>query len=117
MENYDYWITVYSVIFTLLIASLSINSIFFIKDKINKVLSCFVFSGIYALVLSYFFEKSSIGYTQQEVLPTFIYKGYNAYLFHGNIYLLCTLVALIILVVRLLISRKNRSIFPIKNND
>lgn len=73
MEDYNYWITVYAVIFTILIASLSINSIFLIKDKVNKILSFFVFSGLYALIISYFFEKASIGYTQQEVLPTFIY--------------------------------------------
>ena len=75
MENYEYWINIYSVILTLFITSLSLNSIFFIKDKINKVLSFFVFTGLYSLILSYFFEKSSIGYTQQELLPNvYLYK-------------------------------------------
>ncbi len=106
MESYDYYITVYSVILTLFIASLSLNSIFFIKDKINKVLSFFVFTGVYSLILSYFFEKSSIGYTQQELLPTFIYKGYNSHIFQGNTYLLITLVLFILLIIRLLINRK-----------
>ena len=108
MENYDYWITVYSVIFTLLIASLSINSIFFIKDKVNKLLAFFTFKGLYSFILSYFFGKIFIAYTQQEFLATFIYAGYRSHLFHGNVYLLFALFALIILVVRLLISRKNR---------
>lgn len=100
MENYDYWITVYSVIFTLLIASLSINSIFFIEGKINKVLSFFVFSGIYALALSYFFEKAYIGYSQQELLSRFIYEGYSASLFYGSIYSLISLFFLVVLIIK-----------------
>ena len=55
MESYDYYITVYSVILTLFIASLSLNSIFFIKDKINKVLSFFVFTGVYSLIFKLLF--------------------------------------------------------------
>ncbi|WP_217488296.1 hypothetical protein, partial [Acinetobacter bereziniae] len=73
MESYNYYITVYSVILTLLIASLSLNSIFFIKDKINKILSFFVFSGIYASIMGYFFNYASIGYAEQDFLSTFIY--------------------------------------------
>lgn len=106
MENYDYWIAVYSVIFTLLIASLSINSVFFIKDKVNKLLAFFTFTGLYSFILSYFFGKLFIAYTQQEILSSFIYQGYRSHLFHGNVYLLFALVALTILVVRLLIIRK-----------
>ena len=101
MENYEYWINVYSAVFSILIISFSLNSIIFIKDKINKVLSFFVFTGLYSLILSYFFEKSSIGYTQQELLPTFIYKGYNSHIFQGNTYLLITLVIFIILMALL----------------
>ena len=107
MESYDYYITVYSVILTLFITSLSLNSIFFIKDKINKVLSFFVFTGLYSLLLSYFFGKAFIGYTQQELLFKFIFEGYKAHIFHGNIYLLITLVLFILLIIRLLINRKN----------
>lgn len=107
MENYEYWINVYSILFSILIISLSLNSIFFIKDKINKVLSFFVFTGLYSLILSYFFEKSSIGYTQQELLPTFIYKGYNSHIFQGNIYLLITLIIFLFLIIRILSKRKN----------
>lgn len=107
MENYNYWIVIYAVIFTLLIASLSVNSIFFIKDRVNKILSFFVFTGIYSLILSYFFEKASVGYMQQELLPKFIYEGYNAHLFKGTIYLAITLIILVILVVRLFMKRKS----------
>jgi len=106
VENYEYWINVYSVVFSILIISLSLNSIFFIKDRINKVLSFFVFTGLYSLILSYFFEKSSIGYTQQELLPTFIYKGYNAHIFQGNIYLSITLIIFLFLIIRILSKRK-----------
>ena len=106
MENYEYWVNVYSAVFSILIISLSLNSIIFIKDKINKVLSFFVFTGLYSLILSYFFGKAFIGYTQQELLFKFIFEGYRAHIFHGNIYLLITLVLLILLILRLLINRK-----------
>lgn len=55
MENYGYWINVYSVVFSILIISLSLNSIFFIKDKINKFLVFWIFSRAYSFALSYFF--------------------------------------------------------------
>ena len=45
MENYEYWINVYSVVFSILIISLSLNSILFIKDKINKCNMLIVLSG------------------------------------------------------------------------
>ncbi|MFW1997358.1 hypothetical protein ACG904_20830 [Acinetobacter guillouiae] len=58
MENYEYWINVYSAVFSILIISFSLNSIIFIKDKINKVLSFFVFTGLYSLILSGFVAQT-----------------------------------------------------------
>ncbi|KAF1021918.1 MAG: hypothetical protein GAK29_03309 [Acinetobacter bereziniae] len=55
MDEYNYWVNLYSIIFSVLIASLSLNSITLIKDKFNKILAFFVFTGIYSSVLSYFF--------------------------------------------------------------
>ena len=109
MEQYNYWVTLYSIIFSVLIASLSLNSITWINDKFNKILAFFVFTGLYSLILSYFFERSSIGYTQQEFLPTFIYKGYNAHIFQGSIYLLITFLIFIILLIRLFLKKNNIS--------
>lgn len=68
MDEYNYWVTLYSIIFSVLIASLSLNSITLIKDKFNKILAFFVFTGLYSFILSYFFGKAFIGYTQQERL-------------------------------------------------
>ena len=106
MENYEYWINVYSVVFSILIISLSLNSILFIKDKINKVLSFFIFTGLYSFILSYLFGKAFIGYTQQELLYKFIFEGYMAHLFYGNIYLSITLIMLIVLIIRVYLKRK-----------
>ena len=106
MENYEYWINVYSVVFSILIISLSLNSILFIKDKINKVLSLFIFTGLYSFILSYFFGKAFIGYTQQELLYKFIFEGYMAHLFYGNIYLSITLIMLIVLIIRVYLKKK-----------
>jgi hypothetical protein len=106
MEQYNYWVSLYSIIFSVLIASLSLNSITWIKDKFNKILAFFVFTGLYSLILSYFFERSSIGYTQQEFLPTFIYKGYNSHFFQGSMYLVLTCILFFILIIRLLRKRR-----------
>ena len=101
-----HWINIYAVIFSILILSLSINFTFFIKDKINKVLSFFIFTGLYSFILSYFFGKAFIGYTQQELLYKFIFEGYMAHLFYGNIYLSITLIMLIVLIIRVYLKRK-----------
>lgn len=106
MESYNYYITVYSVILTLLIASLSLNSIFFIKDKVNKILSFFVFSGIYASIMGYFFNYASIGYAEQDFLSTFIYKGYQNSLFRGAVLPTISLLSTITLIIRLIYKRK-----------
>ena len=107
MDEYNYWVRLDSIILSLLIASLSLNSVTWIKDKFNKILAFFVFTGLYSLILSYFFERSSIGYTQQEFLPTFIYKGYNSHIFQGSIYLLITFLIFIILLIRLFLKKNN----------
>lgn len=106
MEDYSYWVSVYSIVFSILIASLSINSIFFIKDKTNKTLAFFVFTGLYSLILSYFFGSLSGKYMEQDYLPKFIFEGYRSHLFHGNIYLLFTLIILIALTMRILINKR-----------
>ena len=102
MENYEYWVNIYAVVFSVLIASLSINSIFFIKNNISKVLAFISFTGLYSLILSYVFGKAYIGYTQQELIYKFIFEGYRSNIFHGNIYLLVTVVAFMILIWRLI---------------
>ncbi|AXQ23401.1 hypothetical protein BEN71_15550 [Acinetobacter wuhouensis] len=105
MESYSYWITVYSFVFSILIASLSLNSIFFIKDKINRILAFISFSGLYSLILSYFFAKSWMGYLEQNFVYKFIYEGFSSHLFHGNFYLIFSLIIFIILVIRLFMTR------------
>lgn len=109
MENY--YITVYSIILTLFIASLSLNSIFFIKDKINKILSFFIFSGIYASIMGYFFNYASIGYAEQDFLSTFIYKGYQNSLFRGTLLPTISVISTIIFLIRLIYKRKKNALF------
>lgn len=109
MENYGYWITVYSCVFSILIASLSLNSIFFIKDKINKILAFISFTGLYSLILSYFFEKAWLGYLEQDFVPKFIYEGFSSHIFHGNFYLLFSLIIFIILLIRLYLTRNKKA--------
>lgn len=110
-EYYEYYINVYSVTFTLLVASLSLNSVLLIKSKItnniNRILLFFIFSGWYGIILGYFFNYAHIGYTQQEFLPSFIYKGYDASLFHGLTLPLISVVANVIFVIRLFFQWKS----------
>ena len=106
MENYDFWITVYSCVFSILIASLSLNSVFFIEDKINKILAFISFTGLYSLILSYFLDKAWLGYLEQEFLYKFIYEGFSSHIFHGNFYLLFSLIIFIVLLIRLFMNRK-----------
>ncbi len=107
MEDYNYWITVYSVIFTLLIASLSINSILLIKGKINKLLFFFFFSGIYSIILNYFFSYASIGYMEQDFLSTFIYKGYSSNLFFGILLPIISVTSTAIILIRIILNIRN----------
>ena len=106
MENYEYWINVYSVVFSILIISLSLNLFFLLKIKLIKYSLFFIFTGLYSFILSYFFGKAFIGYTQQELLYKFIFEGYMAHLFYGNIYLSITLIMLIVLIIRVYLKRK-----------
>ena len=109
MESYDYWITVFSCIYSILIISLSLNSIFFIKDKINKILAFFAFTGLYSFILSYFFSYAYIGYIEQEPMTRFIYEGFRSYLFFGNIYTVFSVFTLIALLIRLFIKRNKKA--------
>ena len=85
-EQFDYWINFYSVIFTLLILSLSINLSFFIKNIWNRILSILVMNGIFSLILDYFFAIPQVGYHEQRIFYVFIYKGYNQNLFGSFFY-------------------------------
>ena len=99
-EQFDYWINFYSVIFTLLILSLSINLSFFIKNIWNRILSILVMNGIFSLILNYFFAVPQIEYTQQHMFYVFIYKGYNQNLFGGFFTVIIAFIALLILLLR-----------------
>lgn len=111
MESYDCWITVYSCIYSILIITLSLNSIFFIKDKINKVLAFFAFTGLYSFILSYFFSYAYIGYIEQEPMARFIYEGFRSYLFFGNIYIVFSVFIFITLLIRLFINKIKKPLY------
>ncbi|NNP68379.1 hypothetical protein A7P55_19090 [Acinetobacter sp. Ac_5812] len=115
MEDYNYWITVYAAVFTILIASLSVNSLFFIKDKVNKILFFFVFSGLYSFILTYIFQKAYIDYTQQELLSKFIYTGYKKNFFYGSIYSIFSIAILIIIILRNFLTKNTTLNFKKRN--
>lgn len=71
------WINIYAVIFSILILSLAINCTFFVKEKVNRILSIIVFVTIICFLLNYnVFGFSRLGYEQQYPLESFINLGF-----------------------------------------
>ena len=102
-----HWINVYAVIFSILILSLSINFTFFIKDKINRILSITVCITIICwLISNKVLIGSRLGYEQQYPLESFINLGFEKNIFFGIIPFCISLIALIILIGRLIYKRK-----------
>lgn len=102
-----HWINIYAVIFSILILSLAINFTFFIKDKINRILSIIVCITIICWVISNkVFGLARIGYEQHDLLESFINLGFEKNIFFGFIPFCISLIALIILIARLIYKRK-----------
>jgi len=100
MENYNYWITVYAAVFTILI---------------DKILFFFVFSGLYSFILTYIFQKAYIDYTQQEVLSKFIYTGYKRNFFYGSIYSIFSILILLLIILRKFLTKNTTLNFKKRN--
>lgn len=104
-----HWINVYAFIFSILILSLAINCTFFIKDRINRILSIIVFITIICWVFSNkVFGLARIGYEQQEKLESFINLGFEKNIFFGIVPFCISVVALIILIGRLIYNRRKK---------
>lgn len=102
-----HWINVYAAIFSILILSLAVNFTFFIKDKVNRILSIIVFVTIICFLLNYnVFGFSRLGYEQQYPLESFINLGFEKNIFFGIVPFCISLIALIILIARLIYKRK-----------
>lgn len=102
-----HWINVYAVIFSVLILSLAVNCTFFIKDKINRILSIIVF----ITVICWFFStkvlgSARLGYEQQYPLESFINLGFEKNIFFGIVPFSISVIALVILIIRLIYQRK-----------
>ncbi len=104
-----HWINVYAFTFSILILSLAINCTFFIKDKVNRVLSVIVCVTIICFLLNYnVFGYSRLGYEQQYPLESFINLGFEKNIFFGIIPFCISVVALIILIGRLIYNRRKK---------
>lgn len=102
-----HWINIYAVIFSVLILSLAINFSWIIKNIINRILLIIVLTGVIRFSLNWFvFPEASLGYTQQEEIASFIYQGFDKNLFSGPIPFCISVIALIILIGRLIYTRK-----------
>lgn len=105
-----HWINVYAFTFSILIFSLAINCTFFIKDKVNRILSIIVFVTIICFLLNYnILGFSRLGYEQQYPLESFINLGFEKNIFFGIVPFSISLIALIILIIRLIYKRKNNT--------
>jgi predicted permease len=102
-----YWINIYAVIFSILIISLAINCTFFIKDIINRILATLIFITILCWILSNkVFGLARIGYEQQYPLESFINLGFEKNIFFGIVPFCISIIALILLIVRLVYFKK-----------
>lgn len=106
LSEVEHWINIYGIIFSILVISLSINFTFFIKDKINRLLSILICTAIITRIINRVFAISYIGLMEQQPLLTFIFKGTDRNIFSGLIPFCISLIALIILVGRLIYQRK-----------
>mgnify|MGYP000234278770 FL=1 len=108
LSEIQHWINVYGFVFSLLVLSLSINFTFFIKDKINRILAILVCTAIINRVINRVYGIAYVGVMEQDPLLTFIFKGTYASIFAGIIPFFISVVALILLIVRL-VYFKNKS--------
>lgn len=108
LSEVEHWINVYGVIFSILVLSLSVNFTFFIKDKINRVLAILVCITIITRIIAHVFAYSYLGLMEQDPLSTFIFKGTDKNIFKGLLPLGISVIAFIILIVRLVHMQKNR---------
>lgn len=106
LSEIQHWINVYGVVFSLLVLSLSINFTFFIKDKINRVLAILVCTAIITRIINRVYGIAYVGVMEQHPLLTFIFQGTNASIFAGIIPFCISVVALILLIVRLVCVKK-----------
>lgn len=106
-----HWINVYAFIFSVLILSLAVNFTFFIKDKIDRILSIiFLISVICWIFSAKVFGSARLGYEQQYPLESFINLGFEKNIFFGIVPFCISIIALIILIVRLIYKRKRSKI-------
>lgn len=109
LSEVEYWINVYGAIFSILVISLSINLTIFIKDKVNRILAILVCTAIITRIINRIFAMSYLGLMEQNPLLTFIFKGSDQNIFSGMIPFGISSIALILLVLRLIYTRKIKS--------
>lgn len=103
----QYWINVYGIVFSILVISLSINVTFFIKDRINRILSVLVATTIFCWILSNkILGLARIGYEQQYPLESFINLGFEKNIWFGIFQFCISVIAFILLIFRVLYKRK-----------
>lgn len=101
------WINIYAFIFSVLILSLSINVTFFIKDRINRILSVLVATTIFCWIFSNkILGLARIGYEQQYPLESFINLGFEKNIWFGIFPFCISVIAFILLIFRVLYKRK-----------
>lgn len=103
----EHWTRVYGVIFSILILSLAINLTAFIKNKINRLLSILISTPFFYWI----FNNKVFGHIrtdaeQQEPLAVFMISGFDKNIFNGFSTVALSLIAAIILIIRLIIQHR-----------
>lgn len=104
MEEYQYWITYFNVLFLVSVTLLAWNTTFFIKNKVHKVLSFIVFFAIYKILFMNFIFLSDvdISNSQDDKVLVFIYHATHGIIPDTYYLLFISVPAFIFLSYRLL---------------
>lgn len=102
MNSYQYWLDYFNILFAVLLVLLSWNTTFWIKDKINRILSFLVLIIIYDLILHKFININTYELaTGDDKVLEFIYFSFAKNIIAKDEILYLSMISFIVLVIRL----------------
>lgn len=102
MNEYQYWLDYFHILFGILIILLSWNSTFWIKDKINRILSFFPLLIFYHMLLSDFIKIDTYELaTGNDPVLAFIFSSFTNNIIAKDPILYLSFITLGILILRL----------------
>lgn len=102
MNAYQYWLDYFNILFAVLLVLLSWNTTFWIKDKINRILSFLVLIIIYDLILHKFLKIDTYELaTKNDQVLEFIYLSFIQHTLAKDSMLYLSMLSFFILIIRI----------------